>query len=490
MRLSKNPIYILFILLTIFIVLSFYEYGSFKLVDDTYIYLQYARNIIYHHQVAFNLDEKSYAFTSPLWLTLIVIGSLVSGTSLYIPEILSVLFSSGTIVVWWYLLKKYDLSNQSITFLILFILLDPNLLKHSHIGMEAALSYFLSSLLLYICFFTKNKWKPQIIGAIVGLFYLVRPESLLLSAFIIIWLYKERAIIKKDILKILLFALLINLPWIIFSLLYFHRFFPSTFGAKGASYPLGLKFSQHSISELKILLGNYIVQIIFIVYFSVKYKDIRYTTSWTFAIIFSYCLFYSLSLSNELVYARYFCIIFPILNFNFISAAKKINFKRKFTFILVSTLLVLLFLQSIIFSSINNRYFYNGEHLETEIINWVNSNTNPHSLIVRGRIGEIAYQTNRRILDPVGLINPEITQYYLNKRIVDFYIKEKPDYFIGDSYDNIIKELKPEAKITLMAEFKNGGGLLRNYLSNQNDLENNDYQKIYHLVWLKDNYNK
>ncbi|MHB8336401.1 MAG: hypothetical protein ACYC6P_11405 [Ignavibacteriaceae bacterium] len=490
MKLIKNNQFLLFILLAVFIALSYYEYGQFKLVDDTYIYLQYTRNIIQHNQIAFNLGEKSYAFTSPLWLFLIVLGSLVSGNTVVVPEILSVLFSCLTITVWWYFLRKYSLSYLLFLIFMLYIVLDPNLLKHSHMGMEASLSYFLSSVLIFFVFGGTPKKKLLLIGMIVGLFILVRPESILLSLILIVWLYKKENFGIKDITKVFSYSLIVNIPWIIFSLLYFHQLLPSTFGVKGASYPLGLKFFQNLKVGIEILIGNYFIPLIIIISLSLKYKDVRKISEITFSVIIVYIFFYSIFISNEFVYARYFCIIFPLLNFNLFTVSRKINFTQRpnvrWAFLFLSIILI----QSLIISSINNRLFKFEENSEKEIIKWVNANTPFNSVIVRGRIGEIGFLTKRKILDPVGLINPEITKYYLSKRINDFYIEKKPDYIIGSNFHQIISVLNNKAKITILGEYKSSINLLRDYIKAKlfpNKKSLYYYQKIYHLEWYDKN---
>src|SRR5690349_19296399 len=42
--------------------------------DDTYIYLQYARNLVTGGGMSFNAGHPSYGFTSPLWVLIIAAG--------------------------------------------------------------------------------------------------------------------------------------------------------------------------------------------------------------------------------------------------------------------------------------------------------------------------------------------------------------------------------------------------------------------------------
>jgi hypothetical protein len=95
---KKNTI-ILSFTLVIFLLLSDYFYAFLKLGDDTYIYLQYARNIIQNQEISFNHGEKTYGFTSPLWLGLITLLSWLSNDFQTIPHILTLSFSILSILI-------------------------------------------------------------------------------------------------------------------------------------------------------------------------------------------------------------------------------------------------------------------------------------------------------------------------------------------------------------------------------------------------------
>ncbi|MCI0452596.1 MAG: hypothetical protein L0Z51_09460, partial [Candidatus Latescibacteria bacterium] len=48
--------------------------------DDGFIHLQYAKNLIAHGQLAFNVGEPSFGTTSPLWVTVLAaVGARLPG---------------------------------------------------------------------------------------------------------------------------------------------------------------------------------------------------------------------------------------------------------------------------------------------------------------------------------------------------------------------------------------------------------------------------
>ena len=135
-------------------------------------------------------------------------------------------------------------------------------------------------------------------------------------------------------------------------------------------------------------------------------------------IIISFIMFYSLVINNEFVYARYYCIVFPFLSFLFIEIVMKCVSNKIIPAGIVSAVSLLLIIW---FSLIGSRIYTTTETTEDKIIEWVNNNTSPNTKIERGRIGKIAFYTDRYIVDPMGIIDPEIINYHKTHSIADYY---------------------------------------------------------------------
>jgi len=467
-----------------FLILAFILFRDYKLGDDTYIYLQYAKHIIHNGEISFNLGERSYGFTSPLWLGLITFLSFVINSPLVAPELLSMFFSILTVIVWCFIFINLQLDLKKVIVGLVVIILDPNLLKHSFLGMEASISYFLSSFQIVLLLkYTKGSKQIFLFSVVSSIYFLIRPESALPSIILFLFLLKEKKVVLSDLFYVLIIGSIIVLPWHIFAYNYFGSLFPSTFVAKGGSYFWGEKFLENSSDSVIIILGNYFIYLFVALLFLInKRKGIKIDLTKNLykvfiGIVILLVIFYSFSLNREIVYARYYCMVFPFINFIFLSFLLKTE-RKSYYIITIITLLAISTAQSII----SQRTFVENENSEFIPINWINKNANPDDVIVRGRIGKIGYLTDRKILDPVGLINPEIIAYYRNNNISQFYLKYKPKYFIGDS-----KQLKTviskNAKSKIVASIEHKFPfLIRDFILTNGS----HYESIYELDWNTD----
>lgn len=489
MKINTRAYLFLIPIIIMFLVISSYLYGYYKLGDDTYIYLRYAKNLINHLEISFNPGEKSYGFTSPLWLFLIIGMYSFFHKLNSIPEILSLVFSLSTLVVWFFIIKQRTSSNLILILSLMIIAFDPNLLKHSHLGMEAPLSYFLSSIIILLFLEYSRKPRPYVLGVVFGFYNLVRPESFILAIIIIVALYKYSAISLNSIIKIVVTAVIVVLPWYAFSIFYFKTLLPYTSLAKGLSFQIGRNFLMQFKSSLKIIAGNYFIILFFdsilisILFFKIKIAKTNSYLLLTIIILFAYILLYSFIINNELVYARYYAITFPFLMMTTVFLINN-NIVNKKSILIILVIIITTFAGlSYFYSNINRSLFLSNENMENKIVEWVKKNTSVNSIIVRSRIGKIGYLTDRNICDPVGLINPDIINYYMSGDVIKYYQKVRPDYFIGN-FDELIGQLPTTEVVKIEKGFiLRRPVLLRDYLSKNYG----KYQiKIYKIIWHDD----
>jgi len=415
-------------------------YFYFQLGDDTYIYLQYVKNLLANGELAFNPGTPSYGFTAPLWLFLMALIAKITGHPLSSPAILSLGFGIASVVLWVKIIFMMTGDKYKKVFFVLLLVFDPNLLKHAWLGMEATGSFFFSSLLIYYIFIKKQTIHPSLFGLITGLFYFIRPESVLTSALMGIYLLHTK---KFSFTKLTLSAavsLLIAAPWFLYSYSTFGIFFPSTYYAKGGAYSAGSLLLSHLIDTVKILGGNYFIHLLLLIYVLIKSdrKDLHISGYYAvFSIAMMLC-FYSLTINADIIYARYFCLFLPFGFYLALSILREESFKltRYFFALPVSSLVILVFL----LSSLHKASFISSEEAEDRLVAWVNINTAPDAKIVRQRIGKIAYKTDRTIVDPVGFVNPEIIPYTVAGNLTQYYNKVRPDYLIF-SDDKYLKNI-------------------------------------------------
>ena len=478
--------YWLAVFLILYIPVCYFIYGYAKLFDDNYIYLQYAKHFVENKELSFNLGEKSYAYTSPLWLAFhIALYRLISPE--VIPLLLSIIFTLLTIILCYYFLKDTFLNRLSLFLVMLIISFDPNFLKHAFNGMETSCTYFFSYLILLGIIYTGKIKNNYLIGAVFGIFLLVRPESGILSFLTLSYLILFKKIKLKGVLQIAFTGSVVVLPWVIFTYLYYGKLLPDTFGAKGGDYKTGLNFLGNLFSAVKIFTGNYFAIFIFaLIYLTrvpefIKKQGIK--NLFILLVMVIYILFYSAVFNNDNIYARYLCLVFPFFMISFLSFAEfTLPDVRKFNYTLASVFVILLLI-GFTFSRMDKVMVDNYRRVEKEVIVWINDNTSKSSYITRGRIGEIGYKTQRRIFDPVGLINRDIAGYYQSGKILDYYLLKKPDYLIETS-PRIVEGIGRHAQVKLVKEFNyQSGFLLRQKLFDWNP--HFAEIKIYKVDWPK-----
>lgn len=209
---------LLLYILTYFLFVLFYIF-LFRdcMIDDTYITLCYVKNLSYHFQWGMIKDLPSNSATSPLNVILLsTINFFLNNPEISV-LVLSVLLHYLSFFVLLSIGRFFKFRTIFPFFTSLLILVNPLII--STLGLESLLIIVLYLLLLL--FYIKDKVLG--FGVILGLLYLARPDAVLLAVpFVII--YKG---IKKKI-ALLCIALILVLPWLLFSWQYFGSIFPDT----------------------------------------------------------------------------------------------------------------------------------------------------------------------------------------------------------------------------------------------------------------------
>ena len=195
--------------------------GKFIYVlDDTYIHLAYAKNIVLHNVWGVTQYEPSSSSSSPLWTLILSAVFFLSGVSEYVPLILNVLMSFVLIIIIYFIFTKYFLSGFYIIFSILAVIIFAPLAINIFTGMEHLLQTILVILFIFLSVkiltnstgnsgtITKN---DLILFVLAALLSAVRYESL-----IVIILIAALFFIQKKFLQTLLIIFSGIFPLIIF----------------------------------------------------------------------------------------------------------------------------------------------------------------------------------------------------------------------------------------------------------------------------------
>jgi hypothetical protein len=203
--------------------------------DDTFIYLQYAKNLVAGDGFSFNAGEQTYGFTGPLWLLLIAAGGL-TGMDLYIvAKVLDLLFACAAILIFFR--AAFEMMRDAVPAFLATVVFSSGvwLVRWAGTGMETSLAVFLA--LLAFVHALRNRYLPAIVTA--ALLALVRPEGGLLAVLVMIDLVYNsndlRAALRKIPRLALLFAVIV-LPWHIAAGSIFGTIIPNTALAKSGPW--------------------------------------------------------------------------------------------------------------------------------------------------------------------------------------------------------------------------------------------------------------
>ncbi len=423
----------LFTVLTAVMVISFWKVQQ----DDAYIFYTYAKNIASGNGYVFNLGDKLNATTSPLYtLLLALLFFIFHNAGLTVPLIGHLI---GGISIWFiaYFLVKIFEEEEFAIFIPLIFLLNP-LLKNA-IGMETFLN--LAFLISSIYFYKKERF--LLTSLLISLAVLSRFDSILIA----IILFTDFIIRKKklpDYKTCLIFGAVV-FQWFIFSKIYFGSLLPTTvsikliqqqtsFWGSGLIFLKGFErafLSNKIISTIAIIL--FIVSFIFIL---LRKRSQLKESSTRLILIWSsfYFIAYSFIL-NPPGYGWYytpFAIVMSII----IAQALGIILSGFFSnsiwkFLFTSALLFLIGLV-IPIKTLNGPVTPKYQNYKAAA-NWLNQNAENNSSIAIDEIGVLGFYYNKgKIIDILGLINPDVVPHLLNKDYFWYINYYKPDYIITD----------------------------------------------------------
>jgi len=434
----KKFFIILFLILLISSSLLYYKFNP----DDFYIYLEYAKNLNNNYELAFNLGEKSYGFTSPIWLFLLSIIYTESLIILFSKILCLVLLSLS--IIFYFKLSKSIFPDYICYIGLILLFLNPWVLRWSLSGMETVLIFFLTIVFLYLFLEdSKLSWLPA------SIFPLVRPELIIWVIVFGFWIFYEQ---KNKRIKQILFLFLPFLTWSIFSFFYFGRVFPNTAHAKSSGFSVitAYRAFKKTISTLQPVDIFVLFVFIFLLVISIcKKRKINKKMLFVFVLIVSQIALYIINGVN--VYTRYLVPVFPLSIYLF---QKIVSKKRLIAFLITGiSLIYSIFISYFYIYPATINYINSEKNVNKFIGEYLKDNTKKDTSIFLWDIGAIGYYSNRYIFDLNGIINKKILNRkkpYFKWIEEEILKKRKTLYFVDVSYkrkrfmkvDNITFEQK------------------------------------------------
>jgi len=393
--------------------------------DDTFIYMQYAKNIASGNGFSFNAGEPSYGVTSPLWVLFLTIPYLFGMDGFWFAKSLDLICALISIFVFFRLTRFFFKDNNTLRYLaVLLFTLNPWFIRWAFTGMETSFAVLLVILLFYLYY----SGRFNLMFFLLGIFYLVRPESFVLSIVLFLCVvYKQIkgnnfSIIHTAGYLLLFFAAVT--PFMIYAYISFGTFLPNTaLGKSTLTFSSIVIFTQ--LREIfKTLSAAGIIEmfltLVFVI-FALKRKDFRNTAPfflWIVGLIFLYVV------TDADIISRYLLIISPFLIITGLYAVEQFP-KHQLKIIIVVSLGCIVFTQFIFYTFVKP-----GTDDFTKGVNeclipagrWLSDNTGPGSKILVNDVGAIGYYANRYIIDAAALINRDVN---LNRQIMKTPVEER-----------------------------------------------------------------
>ena len=435
--------------------------------DDSYITLQFASNFFNYGGITYDGSSYLTGATSPLHIVLIALLGLFLKMETASLAVGIIFFVFSSLLAYLWTLNIYN--DRGIALLAGILMATSGWLVFDALnGLETTTFIFCSLLALYC--FSAYKEKPFYTIPLF-LSILTRPEgwflagALWLSEIICYCIHRNKQTLKRLFTALGIFILLI-IPYFLISLYYQGSLVPGTAFAKAIFFAEGsmpfinkVGFFKNRFFPFYITLLYPIPLFIFPLLVCAR-KVIFLPYLWFY--VSTFYLFYFLLFPGAIqhYWYRYQHIFIPLCTialaggtYELISICKQKLLKIAMAVVI---LLCIAYNQSVSFGRVKNIYSNQiacVEYTLLDLVHWLKENTPDDCLIALHDIGVVGYFSGRKMLDLVGIVNPEVTGNYLDQRSktviplsernsIDYLKEKRPDYLVmlpeWDKFFNVL----------------------------------------------------
>lgn len=442
-------------------------------LDDSYIALQYGYHISAGNGWVYNPGERINGCTSPVNTLLAALACRISaGHADWVMHFFDEVFLAACCIL--IALIFWEHKRYAAAFIgPLFIICDN--LMHMLYGMEPVL-FLMMGLVCLQLYLKKNPW----LGIGLGLLMLSRPDGFVLA--VVILFFKMVRDKRVPFLDIALASALV-LPWLIFALGYFHDILPTTLSAKIAQKQSGLWRSKafalalvpfwreryHTLLPSLILLPFLLAGV---------WESIRRFQAGLILVLWASLHTLAYTLMKVEVYYWYFAPVFLVADVIIALGADqawalvrgRARFKSKTqAAILAATSLVLILALlyphwRLIRHSVRLK-LPPRERAYVQVGKWLKQNTAPDKSVLATEIGAIGYYSERKIIDPCGLVVPkDIIEELRRSEFKTLLERYPPDYVlihqeVWEMEILILRELPKKYQMVKYFQFPDYGNL-------------------------------
>ncbi|MEO8209009.1 MAG: hypothetical protein ABI840_00495 [bacterium] len=426
---------------------------SFPL-DDPWIHLTFAKNLFQYLSFSYFKNEIVTAgSTSPLYTIIASLGFFFTKNEMAISYILGILFFSLASVS-LYKLSLFEFDNEGLFALLCtgIFIIDKWMNFISVSGMETTMFIFILILCAY--FYQKRKAIPFAI--MFGLILWTRPDGIVfiiavIIDYVLVLIYSKgdsdlNLFSKKELKLIAVIFLGIIGLYFGMNLLLSGSLLPNTYSAKLAYYAPEFRdrmsFLKNEIWEY-FKTGSYFLPMIGFIFSVLKLiHDIvkkTYNQNTLYILFILGLIFvYYLKLPYAHRFGRYVMPLIPfyilVATIGFRDIARMFNkytdnllFSKASFYILIG---ITFFMGIKNYDEYKDVYAYECKSIydrQVKTALWLKKNTKENDIIATHDVGAIGFYSDRKIVDVVGIINPELIKSITDKNYVNIMTKYMTD---------------------------------------------------------------
>jgi len=426
-------------------------------VDDTFIHLQYARNLAEAGEFSFNRGDPVYGATSPLWVALLALLERSGADLVLACRLLAWLFAVASILLVYRIVVALDGRTSAPFAAALILAAEAWFVRWSAVGMETSFAVFMILVGLNASrSAARSAARSALFGAALFVATLTRPEALLLVALAAAALLFARGSPRRFVF------LLVFSPLFVAWLYLIHRhtgsYFPLTAAAKQGRPVLSAAVFGRTFVPARILGATVALPCLALLaglvagvfrhrsvgYFFSGKESVREEPAvllmllWVFALPVAYAVLDFQVLSRYLVPVIPAAIMLGVIAWRRMFSRLRVTAARQreatMIFMALAVLQSVCTLEFVVVPP--TRDFSRG--LETMLVGmgkWLDSNSPADALVATPDIGAVGWYSHRRVLDLGGLVSPEINRMRKEidvERIVEegLYLEFRPDYLV------------------------------------------------------------
>ena len=411
------------ILLVFFLTVTLhYEYTP----DDTYIYLQYARNIASGGGFAFNAGTPSDGVTGPLWVLLIAVGARVGLDPFVVAKTFDVLFASLSVILIQFVALQVTRNRFYSFFAAVFLGFDAWFLRWAGSGMETSMAMFL----VLMTAWNLVKRDAPLAAFTAGLLTLVRPEGFLFFLLVLgkAWEFgRDRGTAARTLGTAVTFYSMVVGPWIVYALLTFGTLVPNTFAAKTFEASSLIDSFHAVVSSAGILVGSQALMTAFFaagLVLAIRKRGIRFVWKEAAPALVVLTVLVGYTILGTKMISRYLLLVIPLIivyglwGLGQLEAYFRISFPRMVVILAAAAVLgtvqnTALFATRAIPHMVN---FTRGmENCFRPMAYWLRTNADPDAVILARDVGLIGYVSERTVYDTPGLVTPTLRKAFAGR---------------------------------------------------------------------------